>query len=82
MLTTTGGKADIHEGGQEFCKALELDGMELNGLLLSSLRFPDKYVSHEASLPLQISVTEKEAHLRYIHPQKMHNILPYPADSK
>lgn len=34
MLTTTGGKADIHEGGQEFCKALELDGMELNGLVV------------------------------------------------
>ena len=34
MLTTTGGKADTHEGGQEFCKALELDGMELNGLVV------------------------------------------------
>ena len=34
MLTTTGGKADTHEGGQEFCRALELDGMELNGLVV------------------------------------------------
>lgn len=34
MLTTTGGKADTHEGGQEFCKALELDGMEPNGLVV------------------------------------------------
>ena len=34
MLNTTGGKADTHESGQEFCKALELDGMELNGLVV------------------------------------------------
>lgn len=34
MLSTTGGKVNTHEGGQEFCKALELDGMEQNGLVM------------------------------------------------
>ena len=34
MLSSTGGKVDTHEGEQEFCKALELDGMELNGLVV------------------------------------------------
>ena len=34
MLNSSAGKADTHESGQEFCKALELDGMELNGLMV------------------------------------------------
>ena len=34
MLNTTGGKTDARENGQEFCKALELDSVEIDGLVV------------------------------------------------